>query len=133
MMRELSYSNNFISFTHSGDPPDNYILTYSCTGLIWDDTLNKPTKCKHFKVELVLHSKYPVLRPQLKMRSPIFHPNFYNSGICIGEDWNPGYRIDDICVQICRMIQYKNYGLTSVLNERARDWVKQNEHLLPIK
>jgi ubiquitin-protein ligase len=130
-MTELQNNSDLLSFVPQGNPPDWYRVTLACRGLVWNDQIATPSLCRHFEVEIELHAEYPRKRPGLKMMSPIFHPNFFNGGICTGT-WTPATSLDNLCLQIGRMIQYKNYQLSDFLNDQARIWASANEHLFPI-
>ena len=130
-MRQLADSSDLIQPQPFGNPPDRYVVTYSCYGLIWNQATGQPAKSKHFQIEITLHAEYPKKRPGLRMLTPIFHPNFVNSGICTGY-WTPATSLDNLCVQIGRMIQYRNYDLNDFLDERARNWARTNTAVLPV-
>ena len=131
LMRQLHDNSDLIHVASTGSPPDKYIITFSCYGLIWNQDTGLPAKSKHFQVEILLHAEYPKKRPGLRMLTPIFHPNFVNAGICTGY-WTPATSLDNLCIQIGRMIQYRNYDLNDCLDTRARDWAAENAHLLPV-
>jgi ubiquitin-protein ligase len=131
LMQQLADSSDLIKVETAGHPPDRYVITYSCYGLIWNEDSGQPAKSKHFKIEIVLHAEYPKKRPGLRILTPIFHPNFVNSGICTGH-WTPATSLDNLCIQIGRMIQYRNYDIGDCLDTHARDWAKDNAHLLPV-
>jgi ubiquitin-protein ligase len=131
LMQQLHDNSDLIHVKWSGRPPDKYVVTYSCYGLIWNTDTGLPAKSKHFQIEIQLHAEYPKKRPGLRMLTPIFHPNFINSGICTGY-WTPATSLDNLCIQIGRMIQYRNYDLSDCLDNLARDWAAENAHLLPV-
>ena len=120
-MSELRENSDLITFKVKGSPPDEYVVIYACRGLIWNEAAQSPAVCQHFEVEISLHGEYPRKRPGLRMLTPIFHPNFVNGGICTGS-WTPATSLDHLCLQIGRMIQYRNYQLEDCLDQRARDW-----------
>ena len=131
MMRRLADSSELVSFDASGQPPDHYRVYYRCAGVTWDEARRKPVRCERFAIEIVLHAEYPKKRPGLRMLTPIFHPNIYNGGICTGL-WSPATGLSHLCIQIGRMIQYRNYDLTDFLDEQARNWAAQHAPLFPI-
>ena len=130
-MTELQDNSDLLSFVTRGNPPDQYWVAFTCRGLIWNEQVSTPAICQYFEVEMELHAEYPRKRPGLKIASPIFHPNFFNGGICTGT-WTPATSLENLCLQIGRMIQYKNYQLSDFLNDQARAWASANEHLFPI-
>jgi ubiquitin-protein ligase len=66
------------------------------------------------------------------MLTPIFHPNFDDSMVCIGDFWAASEGLDDLIIRIGRMITYREYNTKSPLNGLAAKWAAQNSHLLPI-
>ncbi len=131
MMQRLADSSKLLSFDASGLPPDHYHVYYRCGGLAWDDAQRKPIRSDRFAIEIILHAEYPKKRPGLRMLTPIFHPNIYNGGICTGL-WTPATGLGQLCIQIGRMIQFRNFDLTDFLDEQAKNWAAQHAHLFPI-
>jgi len=66
------------------------------------------------------------------MLTPVFHPNFDDSMVCIGDFWAASEGLDDLIIRIGRMITYQEYNTKSPLNGLAAKWAAQNSHLLPI-
>jgi hypothetical protein len=66
------------------------------------------------------------------MLTPVFHPNFDESSVCIGDFWAASESLDDLIIRIGRMIAYQEYNTRSPLNGLAAKWAAQNNHLLPI-
>lgn len=114
-----------------GNPPVRYIVTYKLKGLKLDTKRNCPVETFHHEVEIYLHKDYPREKPQMKMKTEIFHPNF-GTTICIADDWTAGQKLADIILQIGEMIQYQNYNVKSPMNAVAARWVMENEGYLPI-
>jgi hypothetical protein len=83
-------------------------------------------------VEINLSLDYPRRAPQCKMLTPIFHPNFDEVSVCIGDFWAASEGLDDLIVRIGRMIAYQEYNTKSPLNGLAAKWAAQNAQLLPV-
>jgi hypothetical protein len=66
------------------------------------------------------------------MMAPVFHPNFDEGSVCIGDVWAASEGLDDLIVRIGRMIAYQEYNTKSPLNGLAAKWAAQNASLLPI-
>lgn len=66
------------------------------------------------------------------MLTPVFHPNFDDSMVCIGDFWAASEGLDDLIIRVGRMIAYQEYNTKSPLNGLAAKWAAQNSHLLPI-
>src|SRR5258706_7663476 len=66
------------------------------------------------------------------MLTPVFHPNFDDSMVCIGDFWAASEGLDHLIIRIGRMISYQEYNTKSPLNGLAAKWAAQNSQLLPI-
>lgn len=114
-----------------GNPPERYRVTYRVKGLRWDQAHNRPVVVSHHVAEIYLHSEYPREKPQCRLLTEIWHPNF-GSYICIGDHWAAGETLADIIIQIGDMIQYKSYNPKSPLNGLAAHWAVKNQQHFPI-
>ncbi len=115
----------------AGMPPEIYRFTYNLRGLYVSgsgDILERETHV----LEVNLTLGYPRRAPQCKMLTPIFHPNFDDSMVCIGDFWAASEGLDDLIIRVGRMIAYQEYNTKSPLNGLAAKWAAQNSHLLPI-
>jgi hypothetical protein len=66
------------------------------------------------------------------MLTPVFHPNFDDASVCIGDFWAASEGLDDLVVRIGRMIAYQEYNTRSPLNGLAAKWAAEHLNLLPI-
>ena len=115
----------------AGIPPEIYRFTYNLRGLYVSaggEILERDTHL----MEVNLSLGYPRRAPQCRMLTPIFHPNFDDSMVCVGDFWAASEGMDDLIVRIGRMIAYQEYNTKSPLNGLAAKWAAQNPHLLPI-
>jgi ubiquitin-protein ligase len=115
----------------AGMPPEAYRFTYRIKGLYVGPTgeiLERDTH--HLEVNLSLG--YPRRAPQCRMLTPVFHPNFDEASVCIGDFWAASEGLDDLIVRIGRMIAYQEYNTKSPLNGLAAKWAAQHAELLPI-
>jgi hypothetical protein len=116
---------------HAGIPPEQYQVTYRLRGLFASSDGRIIDRDEHI-AEINLSLGYPRRAPQCKMLTPIFHPNFDESSICIGDFWAASEGLDDLIVRIGRMITYQEYNTKSPLNGIAARWAAQNANLLPV-
>ena len=116
---------------HAGIPPEQYRVTYHLKGLFLSPDGRVFERDEHV-AEINLSLGYPRRAPQCKMLTPIFHPNFDESSICIGDFWAASEGLDDLIVRIGRMIAYREYNTKSPLNGRAAQWAAQNANRLPV-
>lgn len=115
----------------AGIPPEIYRFTYRVKGLYVDPTGNILERETHL-LEVNLSLGYPRRAPQCRMLTPVFHPNFDDSTVCIGDFWAASEGLDDLVIRIGRMIAYQEYNTKSPLNGLAAKWAAQNPNLLPI-
>ena len=115
----------------AGIPPEIYRFTYHVKGLYVDPTGNILERDTHL-LEVNLSLGYPRRAPQCRMLTPVFHPNFDDSTVCIGDFWAASEGLDDLIIRIGRMIAYQEYNTKSPLNGLAAKWAAQNPNLLPI-
>ena len=66
------------------------------------------------------------------MLTPVFHPNFDDASVCIGDFWAASEGLDDLVIRIGRMIAYQEYNTRSPLNGLAAKWAAEHLNLLPI-
>lgn len=115
----------------AGIPPEIYRLTYNLRGLYVSPSGEILERDSHL-LEVNLSLGYPRRAPQCRMLTPVFHPNFDDSMVCIGDFWAASEGLDDLIIRIGRMIAYQEYNTKSPLNGLAAKWAAQNSHLLPI-
>jgi ubiquitin-protein ligase len=115
----------------AGMPPEVYRITYQIKGLYVSPTGEIQERDTH-QLEVNLSLGYPRRAPQCRMMAPVFHPNFDEGSVCIGDFWAASEGLDDLIVRIGRMIAYQEYNTKSPLNGLAAKWAAQHPDLLPI-
>lgn len=115
----------------AGMPPEMYRFQYLIKGLYVGSNGAILERNDHL-LEINLSLGYPRRAPQCRMLTPVFHPNFDDSSVCIGDFWAASEGLDDLVVRIARMISYQEYNTKSPLNGIAARWAAQNAHLLPV-
>lgn len=93
-------------------PPERYIVTYRCKGIIGVDRNGQPKYGYRHKVEIYLHNQYPQRWPGMKWLTPIWHPNInhLNGSVCIDAAWWAASRsLDLLVIMLGEMVQYKNF------------------------
>ena len=130
-MQQLASDSDLISFVGNGRPPDRYVVTYRCKGLVKDGP--RIQMSEHHQVEITLHQQYPDTAPQLRQLTPIFHPNFRGAAICINaQDWTPRESLVDLVLRLGNMIVYRNYNPNSPLDSDAAQWAQRNRSRFPL-
>lgn len=115
----------------AGMPPEVYRITYQVKGLFVTPNGDIQEREVH-EMEVNLSLGYPRRAPQCRMLTPIFHPNFDESTVCIGDFWAASEGLDDLIVRIGRMIAYQEYNTKSPLNGLAAKWAAEHPQLLPV-
>jgi ubiquitin-protein ligase len=115
----------------AGLPPELYRFQYLIRGLYVGQGGAILERSEHL-LEVNLSLGYPRRAPQCRMLTPVFHPNFDDSSVCIGDFWAASEGLDDLIIRIGRMIAYQEYNTKSPLNGLAAKWAAQNPHLLPV-
>ena len=115
----------------AGMPPEVYRFTYRVKGLYVSASGEILEREVHL-LEVNLSLGYPRRAPQCRMIAPVFHPNFDDNVVCIGDFWAASEGLDDLIIRIGRMIAFQEYNTKSPLNGLAAKWAEQHAHLLPI-
>jgi len=115
----------------AGMPPEVYRFTYHIRGLCVAANGDIVERHEHV-MEVNLSLGYPRRPPHCRMLTPIFHPNFDASSVCIGDFWAASEGLDDLIVRVGRMVAYQEYNTKSPLNGLAAKWAAQHPELLPV-
>src|ERR1700744_5341457 len=115
----------------AGMPPEIYRFAYNIRGLYVSREGEILERGVHV-LEVNLSLGYPRRAPQCRMLTPVFHPNFDESMVCIGDFWAASEGLDDLVIRIGRMIAYQEYNTRSPLNGLAAKWAAEHQDLLPI-
>ena len=115
----------------AGIPPEIYRFTYNLRGLYVSGSGEILERDSHV-LEVNLTLGYPRRAPQCRMLTPVFHPNFDEATVCIGDFWAASEGLDDLIVRIGRMITFQEYNTKSPLNGLAAKWAEQHAHLFPV-
>jgi len=118
--------------TTDGDPPEKYLIRFTCKGVERVTPAGKPILRETHEVRIYLHAEYPLKQPQLKWLTPIFHPNIHVTGaVCIGAWW-PAKTLDELLLTLAEMVQFKNFDPKDPMNSKAAAWALRNKRLFPI-
>lgn len=126
------FNNPYIKVTPIGpEPPEKYHVTYLVDGIFLQPDGKIQVQKRH-EVEITLTSEYPRYKPVCRILTPIWHPNFKDGQICIGDIWGAGESLSDIIINIGNMIQYKSWNSSSPLSADAAAWALENKQLFPV-
>jgi ubiquitin-protein ligase len=115
----------------AGMPPEVYRFAYNIKGLFVASNGEIQERAQHH-LEVNLSLGYPRRAPQCRMLTPVFHPNFDDSTVCIGDFWAASEGLDDLIIRIGRMIAYQEYNTKSPLNGLAAKWAEQHAQFFPV-
>jgi ubiquitin-protein ligase len=136
-MQQLQSESSILHFTAHGDLPEAYTIWFLGRGLMRGEN-NGPIEIQErHEVHVRLGAGYPRMMPEIRWKSPIFHPNISGNGsVCLGgygTYWVPSLTLDELCHMLWDMVRYENYDETSPYNREAALWTKtQAEHRLPL-
>jgi ubiquitin-protein ligase len=115
-MVELAAQSDLIEFEakspRKGLPPERYIITYKCRGVVSVLKSGVPKIGNKHQVEIYLHNQYPQRWPGMKWLTPIWHPNInhLNGSVCVDAAWWTASRsLDRLVLMLGEMVQYKNF------------------------
>ena len=111
--------------------PEKYDITYFVNGIYLLPDGRVETLGRH-EVQITLHAEYPRYKPICTISTPIWHPNFRDGQICIGDIWGAGESLSEIIINIGDMIQYKSWNSSSPLSAEAAEWAMKNKLLFPV-
>lgn len=129
--KDFAGHKNIIVTPIGEEPPEKYHVTYFVNGIYLLPDGRIETLGRH-EIEITLHADYPRYKPICKILTPIWHPNFRDGQICIGDIWGAGESLSDIIINIGDMIQYKSWNSYSPLSADAAEWAMENKHLFPV-
>ena len=129
--KDFAGHKNIIVTPIGDEPPEKYHVTYFVNGIYLQPDGRIETLGRH-EVEITLHADYPRYKPICKILTHIWHPNFRDGQICIGDIWGAGESLTDIIINIGDMIQYKSWNSYSPLSADAAAWAMDNKHLFPV-
>lgn len=132
-IRDLVDRSEFIHvMATEGEPPEKYLIRYTCKGVESVNSAGKPKIRESHEVSIYLHAEYPLKQPQLKWLTPMFHPNIHVTGaVCIGAWW-AAKGLDELLLTLGDMVQFKNYEPRDPMNSKAAAWAIRNKQLFPI-
>lgn len=129
--KDFTNHKNIIVTAVGPEPPEHYHVTYFVNGIYLLPDGRIETLGRH-EVDIELQADYPRYKPLCRISTPIWHPNFRDGQICIGDIWGAGESLSDIIINIGDMIQYKSWNSFSPLSADAAQWAIENKYLFPV-
>ena len=136
-MQQLQAESTILHFTSHGDLPEAYVVTFLGRGMMRGENNGPIEVIEKHEVSIKLGAGYPRMMPEIRWKSPIFHPNISGNGsVCLGgygTYWVPSLTLDELCHMLWDMVRYENYDVTSPYNREAALWAKtQSQYKLPL-
>ncbi|WP_254506699.1 ubiquitin-conjugating enzyme E2 [Anatilimnocola floriformis] len=136
-MQQLRSESSILHFTAHGELPEAYTIYFLGRGMMRQENNGPIEMQERHEVHIRLGAGYPRMMPEIRWKSPIFHPNISGNGsVCLGgygTYWVPSLTLDELCHMLWDMIRYENYDETSPYNREAALWAKtQSEFRLPL-
>ena len=113
-----------------GDPPEQYEVKYGITGVYKDEGGSIQPSTSHI-VTIAIPFGFPHFPPSCRPKTPIFHPDFDPSSICLGDFWQQERSLAELIIHIGRMIAGEIYSRDNTFNEEAAAWYLANADKLP--
>ncbi len=115
----------------AGDPPEQYRVAYHLQGFCKKDG-GEVQICPNHIITITLPFGFPHFPPNCTPESPVFHPDFDQAAICIGEFWENNPSLAELIIHIGRMLCGEIYSSNNAFNEEAATWYKENQNQLPL-
>lgn len=137
VLQDLKRESSILDFLGHGSPPEFYTIRFAGRGLARQEETGRIYVATSHEVTIGLGANYPRMLPELRWKSPVFHPNISASGVvCLGgygTNWAPSLTLDELCVMLWDMLRYANYDTESPYNREAAIWTReQREFAFPI-
>lgn len=136
-LERLKLQSSIIDFKALDNPATHYVVTFQGKGIMQPPSSENVSLQTHHEVEIKLGVNYPRSKPDLKWRTPIFHPNISALGqVCLGgysTHWVPSLNLDELCEMLWDMLRFANYDVKSPYNYKSARWVeRQKQFTFPL-
>lgn len=136
-MCRLKEDSTILDFQCFDKPPQTYLISFKGKGLYQPPDTDEVKVRDFHQCEIRLGASYPRNKPDLKWKSPIFHPNISALGqVCLGgygTNWVPSLNLDELCEMLWDMIRFANFDTKSPYNYKAARWVeRQTQYAFPL-
>jgi len=115
--------------------PEKYLVVFHCRGLKRSDT-GEIVKTDTHAFETVFGLDYPARPPRFVWLTPIWHPNIVPPYLCTeGRPFAISTTLEQLCLMVGQMIQYRNYNLDDPLGPKGREvalWATANQSMFPV-
>ncbi len=116
----------------TGKASEQYEVTYNVTGIIQKED-KSVQETKSHNISITIPFGFPHFPPSCKPLTPIFHPDFDEAAICIGDFWTRERTLSDVIIYIGRMISGEIHSHENAFNEEALVWYQNNSGRLPFE
>lgn len=111
--------SNIALVTVSGDPPDDYVLSFDLTSLV--PTEKGAKAAKGHKIQFHLPIDYPQDPPEVQALTPLFHPavNPANGRIDVADEWAQAQDLGAIVDYLAKLLTGAEYKVPNPPNPAA--------------
>ena len=136
-LERLIQQSSILDFNALDNPATRYIISFKGKGLMQPANSEKVLIQEFHEVEIRLGINYPRSKPDLKWKTPIFHPNISALGqVCLGgysTHWVPSLNLDELAEMLWDMVRFSNFDVKSPYNYKSARWVdRQKEYTFPL-
>ena len=134
LLRTLVDQQPWLAFAELDGPGDRWRLDIQGAGLArGGPELDQYQIADHHEIELQLPDSFPDSPPQLRVQTPIFHPNMAPDGRLtlsdIGMSWQSELTLDILIERTWDLIRGATFDLDNAINPAAARWYQTQSAL----
>ncbi len=115
----------------AGSPPEQYRVRYRLQGLCKGSN-GAIQPCTDHTISVTIPFGFPHFPPSCIPETPVFHPDFDQSAICIGDFWDKNPSLPALILHIGQMICGEVYSTDHAFNAEALAWYQENQQTFPL-
>ena len=137
-MQVLQAESTILDFTTENDPPDRYVVTFRGKGLNRSTAGDAEFETIELHCcEIRLPFSFPRRPPDIRWRTPIYHPNVSFSGLVklrdVGLPWQESLGLDVVCARLWDVARLAYYDMDRSCNYAAKNWLEDlSDRMLPV-
>jgi ubiquitin-protein ligase/tellurite resistance protein len=137
-MQALAEQSDIFEFKAEGDPPKTYDITLHGKGISRGSLFGEEIELADVhEFRIRLGRAYPREEPEIRWRTPVFHPNLPTLGNVrlaeCGLEWTEETTLDEVCERMWDAIRGAFMKLENGSNYSAREWFeKRPDFALPV-
>ena len=125
----LQAESSILDFTTENDPPDRYVISFRGLGINRGTSPDASIESIDLhRCELKLPYSYPRRPPDIRWRTPIYHPNISFSGLVklrdVGMPWDEDLGLDIVLERLWDVARLAYVDEQRACNYSAKNWLK---------